>query len=1356
MKMSQIRGLSLSILLLFFYSVQAVVLWHDRNPGDGNPPITMDVFNDDIDIAGVNELSGAIHVVAENRDILVTVTTNDSVLTGDPHSVPRLYLFTDVGRTITFELTHDLMFRGTADANGDIDLLVSVTGAGTVEFFIEGDQQVTFTSLTNTGGAEVYVGMQTDGPTLRFRRFTNLGPIEQAEDVEIGVGPKSCISYLSTNAIAVNGGADDTATIAFDPSNVGDGRMILRIDNDSCFVIWGHLVTSLSTNFTLSDITLSEPAGKLARFVVENSQTGANATAGLMLVNQNKLLTNLLIDPWDDDAFVITGTQVGFILGANGAMQINNLAYLDYVGTCTNQCPDPDIPADILDGRSVQDVVKERNPSAFWIDGNPDPNAVPAQILLEGASAIVFRSGVDADGNVDPNAGSSGYVIDFAKKTPGAGNIVMDVEAQLDIFGQTGVNKLEILSLDVFATGGSVLVGSGQTVFPLRSFLKDSNGDYLRYNNACFFINNRMIYHNAVLFHSDLNHQVFEKNFLPSEPTYVGGETFVLNDKTSCSGQRPKIIFDNASFELHSSAALTGVDLFVPNEPTGNASNFTFFYNGYVIDSGNGRQLNLGTSLGSTSCCGSLIDQDAHLDIFQEGQQLVDNVQTLTLLVAPNDGTITEGLTGDIEGQFSVNTIYLANSTNISIGTEGTMAMNQTCTAEFPIVTHPLLWIAGDFFSFSTQGGLKNYPESSATEGQGGMFVDTNGTVAIQDFLRANIDLMIATSANGTINLPKKQVYFNRRIGISRWNIDLNDPDQRVIIPSDQNLSDFTLDWIDVTKDYSVFTPYELPMVPGPCACPPIVPANYAAIPVVEGIVDQFQVKRSRLGDAVNLLVSNGGWIKELVFLTGFDSGEAPIGNLFIEDFSTVGINSAHRTVDSLDTAVKLGVNGLNIIALGDGTIELNTNTLIDNVCHITAGDTFGELAPQTLLIHATVPTELRVQSDGGILDLSSFTTTNQILEFGGEVRLVFEPGARVILGGGTIKFTDNAQIVLDPITDSNKLVGVDPSTNDDSRVRLSGTGNVIMQDNSLMFVGTRTNFGVETFFTCNPTTDITWTLNDQAKIQIGNQFSDGGVFQIGNSRGIERFGSRQPVDDAVNFSLVINGSGAEFRIDRQGMLGLGAGIVDKLSSVPNEWLIGSLFSVGEINITVQQGKFVHNQIFDGNSTNASLLAIGGNGTFNVSFNIPNAIIPAGGNIFLVDLNDESVAPIVDILADDHAGIMSSLDLLIEPGHANSTVHTAATPAQIFAYFSTIPYQQQLAKLSNIAQDDIGQQMLGYVRTVGGSNFIFRPIVFRIEGGGSAEPVDPQPSVDRGAVAITLQETTGNLSSLQQLVGFQI
>jgi len=365
----------------------------------------------------------------------------------------------------------------------------------------------------------------------------------------------------------------------------------------------------------------------------------------------------------------------------------------------------------------------------------------------------------------------------------------------------------------------------------------------------------------------------------------------------------------------------------------------------------------------------------------------------------------------------------------------------------------------------------------------------------------------------------------------------------------------------------------------------------------------------------------------------------------------------------------------------------------------------------------------------------------------------VLEPGARILMGGGVLRFTGHSKITLDPITDPDNLVGVNTSTNDDSRVRLSGSGNVIMADDALMFVGTRTNFGVETFFPCDPTTTITWTLNDQAKIQIGNESSEGGVFQVGNTFQPE-FLTRDAIPDSVNFTLNIDGPGAEFRIDRQGMLGLGAGIVDKLSPIPNEWVIGSLFFVGEINVLIPQGTFVHNQIFTGNSPRASLFAIGGGGNavFNWDFNVPNALIPAGGNLYHVEPG-APVVPLVDIISDDNAAIMSSRDLLIEPGHVATTVNTNATPAQIFTYLSTIPYQQQLAKLSNIAQEDIGQEILGYVRTVAGTNFIFRPTVFRIEGGGNAQPVDPQQSVERGAVGINIQDSNGNINNLQELVG---
>ena len=302
----------------------------------------------------------------------------------------------------------------------------------------------------------------------------------------------------------------------------------------------------------------------------------------------------------------------------------------------------------------------------------------PACIDMADQSAIVFRSGVNCEGEVE-NGLSSEYPFTVCpeKRTPGAGNMVLDVEGCLTIAG-TGTDpivnptKIEILSLNVTPTGATVLIdGTGSKNFPARDFAPYYQ--YLRaYNSGYFFFNNNVILCKTFLVHTDQNHKIYNYDDLRSEPTYVGGEVAYLTGQ-----DRPRLIFSNSTFMIHTSVAITGFDLRVPNAldcclaceeqalnttpakcvdckqmftypchrarhfaklhqalqanrhaastclinatPCDNLSKFIFFYNGYAIDNGTGRQLVLGTYPGSTTCDCNIVNQDAHLDIIAVG-----------------------------------------------------------------------------------------------------------------------------------------------------------------------------------------------------------------------------------------------------------------------------------------------------------------------------------------------------------------------------------------------------------------------------------------------------------------------------------------------------------------------------------------------------------------------------------------------------------------------------------------------------------------------------------------------------------------------------------------------------------------
>ncbi|MEX0939826.1 MAG: hypothetical protein WDZ41_00525 [Candidatus Babeliales bacterium] len=1305
-------------LIIFSSQLSAMcgttVLWHNRSDGPAgkDPGITMDVIDQNIDVRGVNALVEGIHVVADSCDILVTVTNEDSVITGSgnrcdniPTNSARLYLFANTDRTITFSLTSDLIFRGTANDDTLLDLLVSVSGPGEVRFFIEGGQEVCFTSNSDSGGARVFLAMDDpNNPLLLFRRLDPLtGNV--MENVEVKVGPRSGITFLAETTVA-SGAATEEGTIAFDPSNTGTGCTILRLENCSYFSIRGvWLDASLDSEFMLDDIEFNTPAGLEATLIVENANSGIGTPAPLRIINENAKLTNFLADPFCDGAFVVTGTQFGFILGANALLQLNDLTYIDYIGTQTNTVPIVNTPLsnvqpDIIDLiecmkiTGVQDLIKERNASAFIVDGDNDINATPAEIFLQGSSAIYFRSGVDCNGDV-----TSSFTIDPGQETEGAGNIIFDVEGMLTVSGQLdGNTALNVLSLEVTKTGCSVFVESNETQFPQRTFARNEDGDYLQYNKAAWLINNRIDIFNTSIVHTDAIHDVYDRNNLgrsdlSSEPTYIGGETFKIclpEDQ-----ERPTIALHNSIFRIHTNVGLTGVDIRIPNdEENSNSSILRFYNNGRRIDDGYGRIMVLGTDEGSLSACGQLIDRDSHLDIFQETEQMLATEQRLSLDTNANDTCITEGIVGDISNQCAVQSIFLNNASNISVGTNGAQGIDINTGMPFDLVTTPSFCISGAFFSFETAGGLWALPEAGGTIGQGAIFVDANGTFKINSMYRASVATMVVKSRNGVINLPKSQVFFDSRVGITQWNINLTDTAQRTLIPAGICLSDFTMDWGAVQKDYTSsnsFVPYEPKMTPTGCECPPVTDSNLRALPMVLGMVDQFQIKRSRLGDQAHLQVK-GGKIRELVMLTGCNTAEAPVGFLVVEDEAFVGLGTAHRNVDSLQASVKLGINGMLICANGDATIELNENIIIDNVCAILSGTSFGLAEPQILTIHAQDHQEFRVKSTG-MLDLTQFDTDNKILQFAGNVQVVFEPGAQLILGGGTLSFTDQTRWTFQNVLDSDLVAGMEPRDLDDIRVKLIGDGFITMDENATMLLLENQFFGIETSPICDSTTSITWLLNDQSAIYIGTQEEAGGSFQIGNTRCEQ--------DATIDFTLILDGVGTVFEINRQGFLGLAVGMANKASVIPNEWLVNCLENVTSIAIDIREGTFNHNQIVTGDSSNAALLALGPSDAFTLLFNLNDSVIRGGGNLAFIescvdDMCDEIIKrdQEVDRLPADARVLFLQAQEMMQ----NATEMMEQAKQMMFSMITRGPNREKIREAQNLMRS--GRNLKVHARTV--------------------------------------------------------
>lgn len=1305
------------------------IQWNNLDSCTIGDRIDTDVTDQNIDIIGTNNIFGPVHVSANTCDIVISVTNGDAIISGCDAS-SRLYFSADTGRTITVNLSDSLAITGGTDAG--VNLLVTFSGAGNLIFNFDGGASLQIGADTGSGhaGGAYLIELMGAGPQITFQRSGVLPNADSSVDLTTG-------GFISFGGASLG----DEGSIVFDASNTGSGLFLLNIGDGGGLMIRSNLVTN-PVDPLLTDILfgVTPPFTTTPQFSVINSDIEAAASV-LRIVNGNGSCPSYQYDPFCNGG--VGGATPGFVLGPSGLLIVNDMTYIDYIGTATNVCCTftrlDDCGVVITDER-------QRNGSAFIVDGDPD-NLTTTTIQFLGDSAIYFRSGVDKCGNV-----SVDFTISPSLQTPCEGNIVFDVEGRLDIVGDpAGENAINILSLQVDPVGCGVFVESTDTVFPARTFARDANGDYLQYNAGAMLINNRVNIFFASIVHTDSIHPVFAQNNLGrsnlnSSPTYIGGDSYLL----ACHAGElpPTIAFYNSQFRINTDVALTGVDLLVPNFDTGNDSQFIFYQNGRCIDNGTGRNMILGTNL-CFDDCNTGTGTAAHLNIFQETPQAVGSSQTLTLLTAPNSSCVTEGIVSStaIAAQTAVHSIYLNNATNISIGTE-------SGATAFALTTTPSLLIDGSFFTFETKGGTMAYPEASGTTGEGGIFVDTNGFLGVLNERIVSFHAMVVKSGNGDVNLPERSVFFAPRVGITQWRINLADPAQQVIVPTGQILSDYTIDWEAITKNCSTtsattFVPYDLPEVPLPCNFAPVTSQNLSSLPTVQGVVEQFQIKRSRIGDQAHLLV-DGGFIRELVMLSGFDPGEAPVGFIVLQNNGHVGLNSAHKDVDSLQAAVKLGVNGLMLVANGNGSVEINSDVLIDNVCHILTGTSFGLDTPQALTIFSTTPKELRVKSTG-TLDLSAFTNANQILSIGGQLELIMEPGSRIIMGGGILLFTDESRFFIDPTYDQDRPLGTTVASTDDIRVKMSGTGNVIMNEGSLMAILHGSQFGIETFTTCSTITTLTWLLEDNAQIQIGNDNETGGAFQIGDTSDEE---------GTINFTLNVDGFTAGLRISNQGFLGLGVGIVDNQSVVPNEWHVGCLNNVNSIAFNIDQGVFIHNVIATGDTPFGSLFAIGPTNTYRFTFDPIQSIILGGGNLYNLDCLGSFTTDVIPTVTDyagvvsttpvyQETGIMSSKSLLSDKGPQA----LAVTRQGLFDYLKTLPADNRVLmpvpKTNVTLQQVLRTPVLGYITD---GTLINRRAYTRLLGGVSADPIGQTYLLELGAAFININSfgRIDNVTLIQQ------
>lgn len=1155
--------------------------------------------------AGLTQLNDGTYTITADTSDITVVLCGDAILQGD--DATRINFVAHNGFKITVVLDHNLTYQGKDQTH---PLLVTSGGLGDVVYSITGGKGLSIGSVDGNHPAKMFVLMDDpcyatgEKPTLLFRRACSTGvPLVDTQDVTITINPHSLLSYLSQqNDIYI---AEDQAIILFDPGNVMPsdmvpypGTMVLKLQGGG-FVIAGHWVdvpnpipgseglmdscimctTCLyNQEFAWTDIKLPIAAGhKATTFVkVSSSACDYSRQGGLRVANYNTQLFELLSDPFctlgtrtDMSGYVgsFNGIREGFVLGANALLEIADNTFVDYKAFSPNLCPDTLPSVADYDGFIVpaKRLLKKRNPSAFFVDGNNNPDASAAEIRMGKHAGLFFRSLFKSHFDI----GSMDFVVDPADRAFGEGEYVFIVEAPLCVHGENKCenkerSKIEILSLQVRPFGGELFPCDHKKQFPMRTFNRhescrgdyEAMGAYLAYNKAAFLINDGICLFDTSLVHTDMSHRVLEKNDQLSEPTYVGGEKWVLGcgkivtcrkdrhnnddfefdniptsdipasdisasepvEDPACppacletiAVERPFISLFNSRIDLHTDVAFTGVDIRVPNiiddcrECVDNCSKIIFYQNGNRVDDGFGRNLILGTHIGSTACdmC-TIINSDAHLDVIQiEEGDYCTKVHVLTLGTASNCPSIVECAHKHHSTMRhpGVNNIYLGHDSNISIG----LHEHDSHHSRFAHGSPATLFIDGNFFAFSSHGGRLCDPRLAHITGQGGIFVDKHGTFKIARDCRAVMDVMVTRNGNGHVDLPADQVVFGPLFGITDWRLDLSHEDRGrdhrdSIVHREEHISHYTFNWIGIHHDRGGFLGYSRKYRPFiiPCAdkhdFPRVKEDNVHGLAKVEGIVDEFQVQGSRIGNEAVFEV-NGGRIRELVFVPANHGGEIAAAVVVLKNDGIVGVGPAFPEAESLFASTTLGINGVTIIADGSGRVELNHDLIINNRCAFFKGPHFAS-GFDTLEITSDKVRTIRVRPSG-CLDFRSFDNSDDIVRFGGNIRLIMEPGSSILMGGGVLQCANDVTVIIEPSVISRDIFrslrigdfnehgnphesqraagahhpyapltkcGHNVKNTDEFRVKIHGAGLIQLKDDARLFIDKHAFVGIET-----------------------------------------------------------------------------------------------------------------------------------------------------------------------------------------------------------------------------------------------------------------------------------------------------
>lgn len=473
--------------------------------------------------------------------------------------------------------------------------------------------------------------------------------------------------------------------------------------------------------------------------------------------------------------------------------------------------------------------------------------------------------------------------------------------------------------------------------------------------------------------------------------------------------------------------------------------------------------------------------------------------------------------------------------------------------------------------------------------------------------------------------------------------------------------------------------------------------------------------------------------------------GEGAHAVLFLEYGGRIGLGSRDWNDHSVNPWNILGKDGVQIAPLGDGVIDLNSNLIVADSQALLGTTKFGADAGHRLTFYSENGYEVRVPA-GVELDLSSFgqSANQQEIAFGGNARLVLEEGASIrfphpddVVGGVVLYFNDESELVfegkIEPQVFSQPFNTSDAANK--ARIKILGKGQIWPNKNGKILVNGSVLVGVQSD-DITPQTDVTISMNRQSEFLIGTENIAGGAFEVGNPAPV--------TGGSVRFALVNFGGTPRVHIDREGFLGLGAGVVDKHGNVnggaevannpvlgadnkaqlgedglpvftpdttaTSGWMIQPLHNVDQITVTLRSGSLEHNNIYDGSDANASLLAVGPAAAYRFDLNGQSqATVKGGGNLVLVPAGRSFKANVWDyagaLPGGERYSILASSPILLERAvdfedsaefRASGRSYTFDDQEDFFNLLTFKNYNDQVSKVA-VAGAGVGSSRVGFI-----------------------------------------------------------